>query len=413
MEENEGLYETDKIVCDTVEEWQSAWTLFLAGKIDSIGIDVSIAADYKNSDQAYFTPDDYVGSLQLQSNVTKLAERSEEDGKSHMLLAYSDFRKALSLSINRSDYVNQCTTSSLAGFGLYNSMHYYDVENGGVFRNTDEAKRVLCNVYGVNVDDYASLDEAVDAITGYNVPLAQELVEKAYAQAVEEGVADANTVFTISFGSGADNEAVRRHFNYLTEAWTKMFVGTALEGRVEFTFEDHGTTWANDFRNGAYDVCMGGWTGATWDPGYFLLAYLDPGYMYSAAWNTSAQLMTFTMKGVGPNGEDIEETMSLMDWYKCLNGATDAAYDWSSNALEESQRLQLIAALEEQVLLAYYTVPTYNNFGASLMSYKCDYITYEYNTFMGYGGIKYMHYNFTDEDWAKEVEKVGGELNYK
>jgi len=119
------------------------------------------------------------------------------------------------------------------------------------------------------------------------------------------------------------------------------------------------------------------------------------------------------MKGVGPNGEDIEETMSLMDWYKCLNGATDAAYDWSSNALEESQRLQLIAALEEQVLLAYYTVPTYNNFGASLMSYKCDYITYEYNTFMGYGGIKYMHYNFTDEDWAKEVEKVGGELNYK
>ena len=410
---NEGLYLTDRIVCDTVEEWQSAWQLFLAGKIDGIGIDVSVAADYKNSDRAYYTADDFVGSLQLQSDVEALAERTETDGKSHMLLAYTEFRKALSLSINRTEYANECTTASLAGYGLFNSMHYYDVENGGVFRNTDEAKKVLCNVYGVNVDDYASLDDAVNAITGYNVTLARELVTTAYNKALADGKADANTVFTISFGSGADNETVRRHFNYITKSWTEMFVGTPLEGRVEFTFEDHGTKWANDFRAGSYDITMGGWNGAAWDPGYFLLAYLSPDYMYSQAWDTSSVTMTFTMKGVAEDGGDITDTMSLMAWYNCLNGVSGAKYDFSSNALEESQRLQLIAALEEQVLLAYYSVPTYNSFSASLMGYKVDYISYDYHTFMGYGGIKYMNYNYTDEEWAAEVAAVGGELDYK
>ena len=411
MDNTLGLYQTDKVVCDTIEEWQSAWQAFLKGDIDGIGIDVSVAADYKNSSRAYFTPDDYVGSLQLQSNVEKLAERSAADGKSHMLLTLADFRKALSLSINRAEYSNQCTTACLAGFGLFNSMHYYDVENGGAYRNTDDAKRVLCNVYGVDVNNYDSLDEAVDAITGYNPELARELVNKAYAAGLADGTLKEGETYLIVFGSGADNEAVRRHYNYLTNAWTEMLKGTVLEGKVEFGFEDHGTAWANDFKAGAYDICMGGWTGAAWDPGYFLLAYLSPDYMYSQAWDTSSVTMTFTMKGVAEDGGDITDTLSLMAWYDCLNGAPGAKYDFSSNALPESLRLQLIAALEEQILLAYYTVPTYNSFGASLISYKVDYITYEYNTFMAYGGMKYMNYNYTDEGWAEAIKNQ--ELDYK
>ena len=124
-------------------------------------------------------------------------------------------------------------------------------------------------------------------------------------------------------------------------------------------------------------------------------------------------MMTFTMKGVGPNGEDITETMGLLDWYACLNASEGAKYDWSANGLKQSQRLQLIAALEEQVLSVYYTVPLANSFSASLLSYKVDYVTYEYNTFMGYGGTKYMTYNFDDEAWTAELAAQNNELNYK
>ena len=348
--------------------------------------------------------------MQLQSSKEGLENR-ESENVNKTILTYDAFRNAISLAINRRDYTQQCTTASLPGYGLFNSMHYYDVANGGVFRNTDEAKLVLCKVYGVNPDEYPSLDAAVAAISGYNLTLAKELVEKAYAQAVADGEIDGDDVVVLTFGSSVDNETTRRQYNFLSNALKEMVVGTSLEGRLETEFKEFGTTWANDFRSGAYDICTGGWTGAAWDPGYFLLAYLSPDYMYSRAWDTSAEMMTFTMKGVGENGEDITETMSLMDWYDCLNGY--GKYDWSSNALEESQRLQLIAALEEAVLTKYYTVPLSYSFGASLLSYKVDYITYEYNTFMGYGGMKYMTYNYTDEEWADLLEELGGEIDYR
>ena len=413
LEENEGLYQTDKIVCDTIEEWSSAWAKFLAGEIDGIGIDVTIADDYKGSDRAYFTPDDFIASAQLQSDKDQLKAR-ETEGINKTLLAYTDFRKALSLSINRADFAAKTTTSSLAGFGIFNSMHYLDVENGIPYRETDEAKQVLCDIYGVDVSKYPSLDDAVDSITGYNLELARELVEKAYAEALAAGDIKETDKVEILMGSGAINEVVTRRFNYVRDAWIELVKGTSLEGRLVFPdYYDGGDNWAKDFRAGKYDLCMGGWSGAAWDPGYFLLAYLDPGYMYSTAWDTSSVLMTFTMKGVGEDGADIEETMTLLEWYACLNGTTGAKYDWSSNALAESQRAQLIAALEKEVLGVYYTIPLYNSFGASLISYKVDYITYEYNTFMGYGGMKYMTFNYDDAAWAAAVAEQNGQLNYK
>ena len=412
MEENKNLYQTSRIVCDTVKDWNAAWLKFQKGEIDTIGIDVTIADDYKNSDRAYFTPDDFVASMQLQSNKEKLKER-ESEGINKTILTYTDFRKALSLAIDRADFANKTTTSSLAGFGLFNSMHYYDVENGGVYRNSDEAKKVLCEIYSVDYTKYENLDAAVDAITGYNLEVARELVTKAYNDALAAGDIKENDTVFLTFGTGAINETVQRRIDYIANAWKELVVGTPLEGRLDVETKDFSDAWATDFRGGAYDVCMGGWTGAAWDPGYFLLAYLSPAYMYSAAWDTSSVQMTFTMKGVAEDGGDITETMSLIDWYNCLNGAAGAKYDWSETALPNAKRLQLIAALEQEVLKVYYTVPLYNNFGASLISYKVDYITYEYNTFMGYGGMKYMTYNFDDAAWAAEVQKQNGELNYK
>ena len=412
LEENKGLYQTDRIVCDTIKEWSSAWVKFQAGEIDDIGIDVTIADDYKGSDRAFFTPDDYVASLQLQSSKEQLKAR-ETEGNNKTILAYDDFRKALSLSINRADFAAKTTTSSLAGYGLFNSMHYLDVANGVAYRQTDEAKMVLCETYGVDISKYESLDAAVASITGYNLELAKQLVEKAYAEALAAGDIKATDKVEILMGSGAINEVVTRRYNYIKEAWIELVKGTSLEGRLVFPdYYDAGDNWAKDFRAGKYDVCMGGWEGAAWNPGYFLAAYLLPVNMFSAAWDTANEMMEFTMKGVGPNGEDITDTLSLVDWYNCLNSAS-AKYDFTSNALPESLRCQLIAALEKAVLTKYYSVPLYNSFGAALMSYKVDYITYEYNTFMGYGGIKYMTYNYDDAAWAAAVAEQGGQLNYK
>jgi len=412
LEENKGLYQTTKIVCDTVKEWSSAWAMFQAGQIDGIGIDVSIADQYKHSERAYFTPDDYVGSLQLQSDKDALALRQEE-GKNKTLLTSADFRKALSLAINRATYTAECTTSSLQGFGLFNSMHYYDVENGGVYRNSDEAKKVLCEIYAVDYTKYESLDAAVDAITGYNLEEARKLVIKAYNEAKAAGEIDDDDIVSFEFGSSEVTEPFMRHVNFMKNAWIELFKGTPLEGRLEITTGAYSDAWADDFRAGKYDICLGGWTGAAWDPGWFLTAYLSDQYRYATAWNPAEVEMTFTMVGVAEDGGDITATMDLITWYDCLNGNSGAPHDWSANALPQEKRLQLIAALEKQILQTYYTVPVSYSFGASLISFKIDYITYEYNTFMGYGGLKYMKYNFTDAEWEAEVAKQNGQLDYK
>ena len=418
MKQYDGQYQTDKIYVEVIKEYNTQLQKFLAGELAGIGIDVSVADQYKNSEQAIYTPDDYVGSLQLQSNAIALKNREADYDKAYPngvdkeMLTYTEFRKAISLSINRAEYTKACTTASLPGFGLFNSMHYYDVANGGVYRNEDVAKEVLCEIYGVDADKFDSIDEAVATITGYNPTLAKQLVTEAYNKAVAAGTIDADDTVVITFGTSVINEVTLRRFNWLTTALKEMVVGTPLEGRLETEQKDFSTGWANDFRDGAYDVCEGGWSGAAWDPGYFLLAYLSPEYMYSQAWDTSSVMMEFTMPGVGEDGEDVTDTLSLLDWYGCLNGDSAAPYNWSAGEVEETKRLLLIAALEKEILSVYYTVPLLNSFGASLISYKFDYITREYNTFMGYGGIRYIKYNYTDEEWEAYVKEQGGTLNY-
>ena len=408
----EGTYQTDKIVCEQVQDWNTAWLKFQAGEVDSISIDTSIAAEYKGSEQAIFTPSDFVGALQLQSSKDALKAR-ETEGVNKTLLAQTDFRKALSLAINRAEYAAKVTTSSKAGFGLFNSMHYYDVENGGVYRNEDVAKQVLCNIYGVDASKFASLDEAANSITGFDLEQARKLVNQAVDAAISAGDYNGTDKVSIEFGTGAINEAVTRKFEFIENAWKELVKGTKLEGKLEVKLADKGTAWANDFRAGGYDVCMGGWSGAAWDPGYFLLAYLSPDYMYSAAWDTSSVMMEFTMKGVGKNGADITDTMSLMDWYDCLNGNEGCKYNWAVGQIEDAKRLTLIAALEEQILQVYYTVPIENIYTASLISYKWDYISRDYNTFMSYGGIRNIKYNYDDEAWAKVVADNNGKIDYK
>lgn len=415
MKEYDGQYQTSKIVVETISEYNTALLKFKAGELASIGIDVSVADEYKNSSQAIFTPDDFVQSMQLQSSKESLIARGEEDGVNKVLLAYPEFRKAISLGFDRADYAKKCTTSSLAGYGIFNSMHYYDVANGGVYRNTDEAKKTLCAAYGVDYTKFESLDAAVDSITGYNLELARQCLESAVAEAKKAGEYKDGDKVVFTVGTSVDNESTRRVFDFIKTSLETLAVGTSLEGLLTAEFDaSFGNGWANDFRAGAYDICTGGWTGAAWDPGYFLLAYLSPDYMYSTAWDTSTVSMTFTMPAGDYEGAGQEYTMPLIEWYNCLNGiAADGAtytFDWSDGMAPIEARLALIAALEEQILTAYYTVPIAYSFGASLLSYKHEYITREYNTFMGYGGVRYMTYNYTDSEWEEYC--ANNELDY-
>lgn len=399
MDSYKGQYQTTRIVTDIIAEWNTAWQQFQQGDLASIGMDVSIAQDYNKSSRAYFSGDDYIYTLQIQSSAEALAN-AETAGVDKEILNNVNFRQAISLSINRSEFAAATTTASRAGLGLFNMYHYYDIEHGKQYRAEDDAKRAICEVYGTNVEDYDSLDAAYNATTGYNLDLAKSLVNKAYDEQKAAGKISDTDVVTLVYGSSVDSSTARRYYDNFKAALLKMVEGTKLDGRLVINFNGtYGEEWEEQWNAGAYDFLIAGWSGAALDPGFFLAVYIQEQYKYATGWDTSAVKMTLNPWGDEADGHK-ELNMSLVDWYNCLNGNDGAAYDWSEGKVDNSMRVRIIAALECEILKSYYAVPLMYWYGATILSYQLEYASPNDNVILGFGGLRYMTYNYDDDAWV-------------
>lgn len=422
MDQYEGQYQTDRIVCRTIPEWNTAFQAFQLGQIDEVSIDPSVADTYRSSERAVFTPSDLVASVHVQSSREALENR-ESEGINKTILMYQKFRQALSLAINRTEYASYATTSSQAGLGYFNSMHYYDVANGGVYRETDVAREALLRAYGATKTEdgkgwivggvtYTDLEEAEEALTGYNLTLARQLVDQAYDEALKAGDIDADDVVELVFGTSEDTPSSRRHYDYLNGAWTELVKGTKLEGRFRTTFRGtYGNDWANAFLRGEYDIApASGFSGGAWNPYYMIGAEVDvnESIRYNYGWDTRLESFEFTMPG-DETHPAVTDTLSIQDWFDSLNGL-GGTYDFSLYPTQD--RLALVAELEYYALTSYWDIPTFYSYSASLVTYKVEYATYSYNTFMSYGGVQYMTYNYDDAEWDAYVASQGGKLNY-
>lgn len=418
MKKYDDQFQTDYLVTRKVPEWNTAWQMFRKGEIDSIGMDVSIAEEYRNSRQAYFTPETYTFSLNLQTYA-----KSRTADRNNLLLNYDDFRQAISLALNRDDFCAKNSPSSQPALGYLNSMYYYDVENGGVYRDTVQAKEAILNAYGaekteggwkVGTVEYDDLDDAVDAVTGYNLTLARQLMTSAYEKAVEAGDYEKGEKIVLTYGIETQTSTTDRVKKWFQSAFDNATKGTPLEGKIKIEyFIFSSDTWTEQFMNGEYDLCFGAFGSAAFNPYYlFGETQIADANRYAQGWDPSKINLTITLQGVPgdetrPGGDF---TMDLSSWNDCMQGKSGAAHNFSLYPVED--QLTILGALEAEVLQQYWAIPVYSRYSASLMGYKCDYVSYEYNTFMGYGGIQYMTYHFDDTEWAAFVKEHKGKLNY-
>lgn len=416
LEQYAKQYQTDTIITNKIPEWDTAWMSFRLGEYDSVSMDVKIANEYRTSRQAYFTPDTATFDLNLQSLAT-----SRTDKRNNLLLNYEDFRKAISLAINRDDYCAKNSPSSQAALGLLNSMYYNDVENGKVYRDSVQAKEAILNAYGAEKVEggwkvgnvvYSKIDEAVDATTGYNVTLARQLMTSAYNKAKADGNYRDGEKIVLTFGISEQTANTDRVKNWFQAAFDDATKGTAFEGKISieyFIFSDK--TWSEQFADGEYDLCFGAWGNAPFNPAYLLCeTQISAENRYAKEWDPTA--VNVTVKATpDADHKDGVYTYNLEQWRLILQGKDGCPVNFKNFPMED--QLTALGAVETAILKAYYSIPVYSRYSASLMGYKTDYITYEYNTFMGYGGIRYMSYNFDDTEWAAFVAEKGGELNYK
>lgn len=417
LEQYAKQYQTDTIITNKIPEWDTAWMSFRLGEYDSVSMDVKIANEYRTSRQAYFTPDTATFDLNLQSYAIS---RSKE--RNNLLLNYEDFRKAISLALNRDDYCAKNSPSSQAALGLLNSMYYNDVENGKVYRDSVQAKEAILNAYGAEKVEggwkvgnvvYSNIDEAVDATTGYNVTLARQLMTSAYNKAKADGKYSDGEKIVLTFGISEQTANTDRIKNWFQAAFDDATKGTAFEGKISieyFIFSDK--TWSEQFADGEYDLCFGAWGNAPFNPAYLLCeTQISDDNRYAVKWDPTT--VEVTVKATpDEKHKDGVYTYNLEQWRLILQGKEGCPVNFKKNFSMEDQ-LTALGAVETAILKAYYSIPVYSRYSASLMGYKTDYITYEYNTFMGYGGIRYMSYNFDDTEWAAFVAEKGGELNYK
>lgn len=410
-------YQTDAIVTEKIEEWDTAWLAFQKGNLDGIGMNVKIAADYRTSKRAYFTPETWTFDLNIQSNAN-----SRTDKRNNLLLNYADFRKAISLSLDRDDYCAKNNPSSQAALGLLNSMYYYDVENGKVYRESIQAKEAILNAYGATKNEdgswkvgettYTDIEEALDATTGYNLTLARQLVDSAIEQAKTDGKYSDGEEIILTYGIETQSADTDRVKNWFQAAFDNMTKGTSIEGKVKIEyFMFSSATWSKQFADGEYDLCFGAWGQAAFNPAYLLCeTQISAENRYATNWDPKT--VSVTVKATPDDKhEDGIYTYNLEQWRLILQGKDGCPVNFKNFSMED--QLTALGAVETAILKEYYSIPVYSRYSASLMGYKVDYVSYEYNTFMGYGGIRYMTFNYDDTAWAEFVASNNNILNYK
>lgn len=410
----EPMYTADKMVFECVPEAETRKSMFLKGELATYGLQAADYATYRSSDYLWFTPEDSLFFLVLNGYEDALeATQATQTDVNKTILLQPDFRKALALAFDRDEFCALLSPARYGGFGIIGDTYVWNVETGETYRNTDIAKQVLVDYYGLEYGagkPYATLDDAHNAITGYNPTLAKELFLSAYAAELAAGKIDANDKIVMTYSASTSTQFIQDTVKYLSDAINKIFEGTALAGRFEMRIEVKGNDWSNAIRSGQTDCVLGGWTGGRMDPFGLMEVYVNPSYQYDANWfDASTHMVAMTLTGYN-NGNPI--TLSLYDWYEVLNGAEVDGYNFGYQMTSDETRLTILANFEREVLIAGNHIPMMQNATGSLLSMRYEWATEKWNSMMNRGGADYMIFLYTDEEWAAFVQQQGGTLKY-
>lgn len=435
MDEYVNQYNVNAIYCRKVEEFSTRWMGFLNGEYDDASLQTENIDEFADSKYVYYsTTSTGTFGMQLFSDLDVLKTSDNNNG----ILAIQEFRHALNLGLNRSDIVAKIWPgTTVPCFGLLNVAYYYDIENsptledGGQYRNTTIAKEGILRAYGFTEEggkwssgdlQNLSLDEAYDSLTGYNPVAAKEEMVKAIeiltANADEYGY-DPSKNITLVYGSSVDNDKQRFRAEYVQEVIDGLTEGTALEDKIDVVFDaSAGSQWAEAFRSGATQIGFGyGFSGNAFNPFDIVGAFVDPedDLNYHMYWDTSKIDMTLTMPEGDYEGAGETITMSVQNWFFCLNGRAETEnqpkkYNWDAGYAPTEARLTILSALEELTIKESRSVMLIAESGGSFLGAKFSYLSEEDHTFMGFGGIRYIEVNYTDEEWAAYVAANNNDL---
>ena len=401
-------YATTSVVIDVMDE-AAAKQAFLKGELSDWAPSAEELVTFATSDRLYKVDETYTMSFFFNCGLENLKTMDASKGNTNsVVLSNINFRKAMSRAIDRAEYVT-ATEGYKPAYSLMNNLYYYDVYNDPTssYRNSDEAMQAICNLYGVQYGEgtpYATLRDAYQSITGYNLTEAKELFATACKELVDAGLytEGADIYVRIGWKKGAIESTDNKQCEILTKQINAALEGTGF-GKITFEAVGNINDRYGDVAKGEYAIGYGAWGGAAFYPFRNFQVYCDTD-QYSVnevgCWDPATETLTLNV-----NGEDV--TMTWKDWSGALIGTgrfTDADF---------ATKLYITAQMEELYLQKYYRIPLAGTTASSLLSYQVDYYTDEYNIMYDFGGLRLMTYNYTDAEWAEYVAEEGGTLSYE
>ncbi len=430
-----SMYQTTKIHCQVVKEPSTRKTMFLAGQLMGYGLQSDDFTEYRDSDYAYVTPSETIFFFIFNGykDAIEKRENNEDFDKTKndlQTLTILNFRKAIAVTYDKDALCAEISPARSGGYGLIGSSYIYDPETGARYRDTDQAKKALCEFYGI---DYTAapyngdLDAAVDSITGYDPVQAKALFAEAYAEAIELGyITDTDNdgksdqTIRIEYASSETSAFIQKTLEYLNQKLAEVLVGTPFEGKIEF-YESAplANAWSDNIKNGLSDTVLAGWSGSALDPFGLTDLYTNPEKQYDAKWfNSSAVTFELEVNTAKIGEEPVMKTltMTLKQWSDALNGTTvevdGVQYNFGDGIADVNTRLDILAKCETVILTTYDYIPMLQDGSIALLSKQVYYVVEDYNPIMGRGGIAYMKYNYDDVEWAAYIAEQGGTLTY-
>ena len=428
-----NMYQTNKIFCQVVSEAETRKMMFFKGQLMGYGLQSEDFADLRDSDFCYATPSETIFFFIFNGHKEAIESREAAEGFNQnttdlQTMMLTSFRKAVAVTYDKEALCSSVSPSRSGGYGLIGNAYIYDPETGARYRDTEQAKLALCAFYSVDPANFESLDAAVASITGYDVVTARALYTEAFNEALELGyITDADNdgksdqTVEITYSSSASSSFITKTLDYLNAKMAEVLVGTPFEGKIKFVESAPlGNAWSDTLKAGMADTALAGWSGSALDPFGLTDLYTNPAYQYDAAWFDASKVsltLDVNVAGIGKREDVKTVTMNLKQWSDALNGETVTVdgvdYCFGDGIADVDTRLDILAAIEGEVLKTYNYIPMLQDASMALLSQQVYYVVDEYNPIMGRGGIAYLKYNYNDVDWKAYVDsQEGGTLKY-
>ncbi len=448
--EDQDQYKMSKVYTRIIKTHETAVSEFMAGNLDDIDLNKNDMKTYGNSTRRTTTLESYTQKVTFNTDRSKLASRQSESGKNKTILANKSFRKGLSLGLDRNNFASQTTAGSQAFTGLLNSLYLSNNVTGEMYRDTDQGKSVYNQIYGElggkPTDEKKSALAETD--NGYNDAWAKFYLKegiKSELKSTDDKHLQPGDTIDIEFRV-YDNtsDTTKEMHSFISKAWSTLLKGAVDELNEEdpgllngkglsinislVKDEDYYTT----ARNGGADMIFSIWGGAAIDPYGLMQVYLDKTFTncceYGFKGKQDEEELWIDINGDGNQTED--EVKSYDGWYMNddLNeGAYDDAVkvkDEDTSSLTDEQKSQhdawsavhekkltILAGTEAGIVNRYEAIPIVARGSSSLNGFKVENATKNYINLVGYGGIRFLRFNYTNAEWKSFVSENHGNLS--